>query len=146
MRNLIIERKKALTGCALPYDCILNLSSKHYNEYKHYYDNITALDIARYYGRLIRPEDLDSAIVRYQIKNGQKVTIPIEESLLTMFVAKGGYYSNQLIIESGKEDVSILIRTQFSIKGMILMLLTGSVRMMNITLDRSSNSRKPSTT
>lgn len=146
MRNLIIERKKALTGCALPYDCILNLSSKHYNEYMHYYNNITALDIARYHDRLLRPEDLDSAIVRYQIKNGQKVTIPIEESMLTIFVAKGGYYSNQLIIESGKEDVCILIKTHFSIKGMILMLFAGTAKMMTITLDRQSKSRNPLTT
>lgn len=134
MRNLIIERKKAFTGCALSYDCILNLSSKDYNEYVHYYNNITALDIARNHDRLPIPEDLDSVIFRYQIKNGQKVIIPIEESMLTIFVSKGGYYSNQLKIESGKDDVYIVIKTYFSIKGMILMLLAGRARMMNITL------------
>lgn len=135
MRNLIIVRKRAIVGALMNYNCILNMESAIYNdEYCYFYKNVY---------EVVHPSDwpkpinMDSAISQYPIRNGEKLILPIEESSCTIFIASGAYFSNQLVIEAGNNDVYCLIRTRLDVKKLMLASVGKITTVFRITLTKS---------
>lgn len=134
MRNLIIERKRAIVGALMNYNCILNMESATYNdEYCCFYEKLYQVV---HPSDWLKPIHIDVAISQYPIRNGEKLVLPIEESGCTLFIASGAYFSNQLLIEAGNNDVYCLIRTRLDIKKLILASVGKITKVLQITLIR----------
>lgn len=134
MRKLIIERKMAIVGALMNYNCILNMESATYNdEYCYFYEKLYDVVPPSDWPKSI---DMDVMISQYPIRNGEKLILPIEESGCTLFIASGAYLSNQLVIEAGNNDVYCLIRTRFDLKKLILASIGKITKVFQITLIR----------
>jgi len=89
MRNLIITRQKKFAGALIPYFCIIGV------------------------GKL----NIDDSDKQYPIKNGETITIPIEEIASVIVVAAqtstGLVFSDPVTISEGQEDVKADIVTKY---------------------------------
>ncbi len=91
MRNLILTRKRALACFGIPYFCMFGEGPN----------------------QVLRPATHEDAV-----RNGQTITIPVEEEAFSFFVAipadMGNFYTKAVQVPAGTEDVHYTVVTYYN--------------------------------
>jgi len=102
MRNLTIFRKKSFVGSMIPYHCVFGIDI---NDFKKHFE-------------VKNNGSVENGVAILNVKNNERVTTQIPNEETTMFVlaitSSGNSYSDVLQIESGNEDISIVLETNYN--------------------------------